>query len=386
MNQATADYTELSDQADAGADDQTTRESEVDTNVDTQASSQGTEGESTTTAEKILSGDIPMDDSSLDAATQALLAEIDAGKYSQAQPDPQPEQEEAMSDDSSESDSQEDDSDEDVVPDHTPRKQMRLRPRSDLGEKVFSLMKADHSLKEEDAFVQAMEELGLTPKFAKAPEAPPGDHRENEGEETSRDDASDRDEFSSSIDVEARIDELKEAGLKALEEEYDNVAFAQAQREIRRLEQVKDQLISYEQEKAAEWERASEASQRLVATKYPEVLKPDSTVARRMMDIDEAWADAGDDRYFDPRKPELIMGILEKELGLSAKQAAGASRTPAPRSTNPSASAMPISPARGGARTSSQTGSETFRQKLEGIKTTDDYEKVSQELLGILAQ
>lgn len=378
MNQATADYTDFSDQADAGADDQMARESEV-TSVDTHTSSQGAGGE-TTTAEKILSGDIPMDDSSLDAATQALLAEIDAGKYSQAQPDHEAGY-------SSESDSPEDDdSDEDVVPDHTPRKQMRLRPRSDLGEKVFSLMKADHSLKEEDAFVQAMEELGLTPKFARDPEAMPGDYREDEGEETSRDDTSDRDEFSSSTDVEARIELLREEGLKALEEEYDNVAFAQAQREIRRLEQVQLQLISYEQEKAAEWERASEASQRLVATKYPEVLKPDSTVARRMMDIDEAWADAGDDRYFDPRKPELIMGILEKELGLSAKQPAGASRTPAPRSTHPAASAMPISPARGGARTSSQTGSETFRQKLEGIKTTDDYERVSQELLGILSQ
>lgn len=55
-----------------------------------------------------------------------------------------------------------------------------------------------------------------------------------------------------------------------------------------------------------EWSAAAEASLRRAGEKYPAALVEDSPMRQRMNRIDEEWGAAGDPRYDDPKKAELL--------------------------------------------------------------------------------
>lgn len=388
MDQATADISEVSDQATAGADTDTTRASEADTqNVDiNHATTQGADAGSTTTVDNILSGDKLSDPANLASATEALLAELDSGVHNVAK-ESKPPVEPTEPATQSEAETQEDTSaatelsqDGDEA---KPTKPYRLRPTNHLDDEVFRQMREDPLIGVEEATAKAREKLGLATPAPSTSEASPGDTEGQQSETVTQQE----DNHQSSHEVAEQIRTLQQESLDALENDYDHEAYASGQREIIRLQALQAELRESEKQEHVAYDAAVTASQKIVTNKNPEVLKPDSPIAKRMAQIDEAWGEADDDRYFDPRKAETIYAIVAKEFNLTdgTSTSDSPSREPVPKSALPaSPKGQPAIPTSGGTRTTTSTGQGEFKQKLDSVKTVSALESLTQEFLASL--
>lgn len=263
--------------------------------------------------------------------------------------------------------------------------QFRLRPRTPLGEKAFALMKADPYLQEEEAFARAREEMGQAPAAESANQA-----TEEAGTETAQ-------------TVEAihrQIRELRRQGIAA-KREFDAEAEAEIEEQILDLEDRLPEIeaaerarLQADREAEAAWLRTAEATGKSVAARFPEAADTKSPFAQRMAAIDEAWEEAGDARFYDPRKAQIIAEIVAKELGRNPATAPQGGRVlPAPRSHSTSPSANPgsaparglvpaLGPASGAARTNTPASqqSQVMRQ-IEGLTDPEDYLRLKEQLL-----
>jgi hypothetical protein len=144
------------------------------------------------------------------------------------------------------------------------------------------------------------------------------------------------------------------------------------------------------QEQDAAWDRAAAAAWENVKVEYPQALDPNSTFATRMREIDEAWQEAGDARFDDAAKVEVIARIVAKELGARPASARPVAKPngrtlPVPASSRtsstPSRPASPVVvPASGSARTAG--GSTEFGEALAKVSTPEAYERLRDRLLG----
>jgi hypothetical protein len=269
---------------------------------------------------------------------------------------------------------------EEEEPEEAPGKapQFRLRPKSDLESRTFALMKADPGLDLEAAMGLARASLGLA-----APAAEPSDVS----------DPSDPSDGTTETvaDIETQIREQRLAVIAATEAyDLDQVAAAQRalidlegrlpearQREAEQIRAAEDRENSWKDEASATWTAA--------AKDYPDLNDLDSPFAQRVVEIDEAWEDAGDPRWAKADKARLIANIVAKELGV--KPAGSVTPTnpplkgrtlPAPASSRPSAPATrpgptAVRPASGSARTAADTPS-ALEAALSKAETLEDYE------------
>ena len=58
-------------------------------------------------------------------------------------------------------------------------------------------------------------------------------------------------------------------------------------------------------------------SEALAVAAFPDAAKFDTKLSQKMMEIDQSWKKADDQRYYSPDKPMMIAEIAAKELGIS---------------------------------------------------------------------
>lgn len=261
--------------------------------------------------------------------------------------------------------------------------QYRIRPRSRVGQKAFELMKGDPYLAEEDAFAMARQELGLDPQDIPDPEVDAEPQAEADGETVEA--------------VESRIRELRRQVIGA-KREYDVDREAELEEEILALEEqlpeirLREEVRRRQESEADEaWNRASAASWEAVQADFPQAADPNSSFATRMLEIDEAWMEAGDARFDNPDKARVIAAIVAKEQGVRPGPVAPASRVPAGRSLPSPASSRPsapasrpgpvvVMPASGASRTAADTPT-TLEVALARAQTPEDYEALRDRIL-----
>jgi len=274
--------------------------------------------------------------------------------------------------------------------DHIRSPQFRLRPRTPLGERVFALMKADPELDEESAFDLARASLGMAPRPSGEPA--PDSEEFDEGEES--------DPVSESVsDLQARIRELRH-DLIAKRRDYDMDGIADLEEQILAIEdqipvaqerEAERSRLEAEQETA--WDRAASASWHSAVADYPQAADPNSAFASRMREIDEAWSEAGDARYGDPAKAEVIARIVAKELGVRPGAAvtrpnSNGRSLPAPASSrtsvpSPRPGPAAVMPASGSARTAADTPTD-IEVAIQRAATPEDYERLRDRVLARL--
>lgn len=229
--------------------------------------------------------------------------------------------------------------------------QFRLRPRSPLGERAFALMKEDPYLSEVDAFMQA--QRGLSGSDAASDDSlSDGDTPEAETE------------TATVADVEARIRDLRRQSLAA-KREYDLDKEAEIEEQLLDLEESLPALRAAEQQRSdqaereeAQWVSTAQAALDLVRQQYPESADKDGAFYQRMIQIDDAWRDAGDCRWADASKASLLADIVAREFG-RVPVTSGGRKTPVSRSahiaqhppTDRSKTLPSLAPAVGGSRT-----------------------------------
>lgn len=256
-------------------------------------------------------------------------------------------------------------------------KQYRLRPRSEVADRAFQLLKEDEYLSEEDAFAQAKQELNPDPEPETADE-PVGNQPEiPEGYENL-----------TSEEMFDRINTLKDEAVDQLENDADFEAFAQTQRKINALEKAHRQLTTQE----AIYERQFEESKQAVVNKYPVAKDPNSAFTARVADLYDIWIEQGDPRADRADAPVLIADLVARELNVSphsaenpsqkATERATGATPPKPQSQVPprkTQAAPSIAPASGAHRTTNHQL--TVEAALRQIKTPADYEAVKEQML-----
>lgn len=166
---------------------------------------------------------------------------------------------------------------------------------------------------------------------------------------------------------------------KAFGEDLDFKLAADLDEEI---ETLRDHAASLQSQEAAaksqETERftaAFEESKRNAVKYYPDAAKADSPLVKRMLELDAALEETGDERFHDPDKPFLLAKAAAKDLGIlpnSPSSATTAKKSPPPA---PAKVQSPVQPARGNARTQQTNAREgTLDEVVDNIRTEDDYE------------
>lgn len=274
----------------------------------------------------------------------------------------------------------------------------RIDARSELDKRAFAMMKRNPDLDGEECYAKAraaMEKEGLLAPRAAAPVAQP------DAAPTTPEPEAEPPEFQTVDEVEDRIRELEDEEVRAYEEDYDFEKAGAAKREQLRLRrEVLPQVRDMERRRAEEYDTAISASEAAVVNLYPQAKDPDSPFAQRMGEIDRAWREAGDKRYFATDKPETIAAIVALEQGVkpmgsaapavpaggsgsdTGKDGAGP-RPPVPQSQHRQEHPQPQTPpgpASGSARTSPTTPEQTLERRIEAVNDPDEYDRLVSSL------
>lgn len=267
--------------------------------------------------------------------------------------------------------------DEDDVQGRDP--QFRVRPRNEVESLAFRFFKADDTLDMEGALALAKQRLGVT-------EATPGDADPAAAEDQTEVPAG------TVADLEKQMRELRRQKIEATRA-YEADKAADIEEQLLALEEQIPFVRAREEQEAEQrraedeaWNQAARSNIELVRKAFPVAADPNSAFSARMAQIDEAWGDANDLRFDDPKKPLLLAQIVAKEMGISPATAGKPARTlPAPASSRSTAAPRPGSmavfpPASGAARTTSEPTAVRQERAIENISDPDDYHAMVEAL------
>lgn len=174
--------------------------------------------------------------------------------------------------------------------------------------------------------------------------------------------------------VEARIEELDELDAQA----SSDLQFEEALQHRREANKLRNQLLDLkieereaqkrsQQEQISQFEAAYDKSARLATTYYPDTMKADSPIVKKMEEIDERMKRLGDPIYNSPDKPFQLAKLAARDLGIPMTDPEAPSR---PKSTTrPS-----LQPAGGSARTTTTDPAKKASEAIEGISSMRDYQ------------
>tara|TARA_R110000772_G_scaffold143235_1_gene252760 strand:- start:30426 stop:31601 length:1176 start_codon:yes stop_codon:yes gene_type:complete len=257
-------------------------------------------------------------------------------------------------------------------------RQFRLRPRSEVGERAFEIMKGDEFLSEEDAFAQAREQLGVAEQYdSDAPEYYPDPETE----------PSEYDGLSAD-DLRSQAEQLLHDAAEQLKEDADFEAFADAQQKSIEMNKAARAELIQESNYKAEFEQARTEA----VDKYPVAKDDGSEFTQRVTERYNAWVDLRDPRAAEPDVLMVLSDLVAKELNISPiskgnpAQAKGIPRESVANPPRPQSQATPrrtqaappISPASGANRTS--TTQLRASAALDQVTNMDDWEAIKASL------
>lgn len=259
--------------------------------------------------------------------------------------------------------------------------QYRLRPRTDVGQEAFRLMKANPDMDEEDAFSLAKESLGVTPAPTPTQEPDPAP----EPDPT----------FRASQEIKDDLQEAQKA-VKEASDQLDDDALQAAQDKVNALfeeletsaqSQVSQQLEQSKKEQEVQEQIQTEFRQneQKVIDAYGQDGSLSQSFLSRMQEIDNQWRDLGDPRADQANKPLILASMVAQEQGVAPNPTtstpAKANETPppttpsAPEAKRQAAPSPPLHPASGSARATTGGTQTDLDSQLDSINDVEALER-----------
>lgn len=237
------------------------------------------------------------------------------------------------------------------------QKPYRLRPQGKAEELAFTLRKANPNLPLKDAIAQAETILGIGA----------GDKAE-QSQQTRSDET-----FPTVQELENEVLSLERDWRKAVANYSDDAVTDELAAKIEEAKRKIPLARDHHAKAERQLEAAYETSAQKVVDLYPDAEKEGSALRQRMEEIHAALADNGDPLISDPNKPLIIAQMAAKELAIAPKRTvagvkpSGAIKQPV---RGPASMTAPL----GAARPNSTRPPSQVTQRIEQVRTAEDYE------------
>lgn len=172
--------------------------------------------------------------------------------------------------------------------------------------------------------------------------------------------------------IASAIEEATEAAEQAGSDWDQDEVKVQLQR-IKDLNKLLPDVLKYEEAKTHISQQAqNSARNRFIAEMnqhsdrvkqiYPDSADPTTVMSKAMLELDRVWEETGDPRWFEPKKPLLLAGVIAGQLGLSPNlKVQKSTASPAPT----------VLPGRGAKRGSAPSGRSSALDRLDTLAPAD---------------